>query len=389
MSFRWTTGKFNFNFIQHLNPMLWVSGALVALSLFAVLAFGLNFGTDFAGGYELQVKFPRDISETQVREVLEPLKLGELRVQRLGSVEEHESLILVREGGVLSDAKKDALKVSFEQLAGGSEKLATWSISESGDSLNVSFVDAISEDQIRELIGNAGLEVKQITRSSREDRSDYVVNLVGLADRIERALRQGLQINDEAALVSRVEFVGPQVGSQLRNQGIMAVLYALGFILIYVAIRFDLYFAPGAIIALIHDIIVTMGVFAVFQLEFNLTGVAAILTLIGYSLNDTIIVYDRVRENVAKMRSAPLRNVVNVSLNETLSRTVLTSGCTALVSVSLMFLGGEFIRNFAIAMTVGIITGTYSSISIATPIYVLLRERYDRSQKSATRVVAA
>ncbi|MEM6731548.1 MAG: protein translocase subunit SecF, partial [Myxococcota bacterium] len=183
-------------------------------------------------------------------------------------------------------------------------------------------------------------------------------------------------------IVRRVEFVGPQVGNQLRNQGILAVLYALGFILIYVAIRFDLAFSPGAVVALVHDVIITVGVFAVFQLEFNLPIIAAILALVGYSLNDTIVVYDRIRENAVRYRGRALRDLVNTSLNQTLSRTLITSITTLLATVSLLVFGGGIVRDFAIALTIGVIIGTYSSIAVASPVYIFLRERSKNSSSS-------
>lgn len=176
----------------------------------------------------------------------------------------------------------------------------------------------------------------------------------------------------EPASVRRIEFVGPQVGDDLAEDGFLALLYSAIGILIYVAWRFEWKFSVGAIIATFHDVIVTLGVFSVFGLEFDLTVLAAILALIGYSLNDTIVVYDRIRENFHNLRKVSTEEIMNISVNVTLSRTIMTSFTVFLVLVSLFFLGGEVIHNFSIALLFGVVFGTYSSIFIASPAALLL-----------------
>lgn len=175
----------------------------------------------------------------------------------------------------------------------------------------------------------------------------------------------------EPASVRRVEFVGPQVGDDLAEDGFLALLYSTIGILIYVAWRFEWKFSVGAIIATFHDVIVTLGVFSVFGLEFDLTVLAAILALIGYSLNDTIVVYDRIRENFRDMRNTSTEDIMNLSVNVTLSRTIMTSFTVFLVLLSLFFLGGEVIHNFSIALLFGVVFGTYSSIFIASPMALM------------------
>ena len=166
--------------------------------------------------------------------------------------------------------------------------------------------------------------------------------------------------------VRRVEFVGPQVGEELREDGGLAMLYALGAILLYVALRFEYRFAVGAVVALIHDVIITIGFFSVLGLEFDLTVLAAVLAVIGYSLNDTIVVFDRIRENFRRIRKGTPVDIVNASLNQTLTRTLMTSITTLIVLGALLMLGGELIRGFAIALIVGVLIGTYSSIYVAS-----------------------
>jgi len=176
----------------------------------------------------------------------------------------------------------------------------------------------------------------------------------------------------EPASIRRVEFVGPQVGDDLSEDGFLALLYSTICILAYVAWRFEWKFSLGAIIATFHDVIVTLGVFSVFGLEFDLTVLAAILALIGYSLNDTIVVYDRIRENFREMRKISTEEIMNLSVNVTLSRTIMTSFTVFLVLLSLFFLGGEVIHNFALALLFGVVFGTYSSIFIASPVALML-----------------
>lgn len=190
-----------------------------------------------------------------------------------------------------------------------------------------------------------------------------------LSTQILDAVNKG---NTEKAEVRRVEFVGPQVGDELAEDGGLALLYSLFGILIYVAWRFEYKFALGSVAALGHDVLITLGFFSLLQLEFDLTVLAAILAVIGYSLNDTIVVYDRIRENFRSLRQDSSEEIMNISLNQTLSRTLMTSVTTALVLIALAVLGGEIIHNFAIALLVGVGIGTYSSIFIASPVVLSL-----------------
>ncbi len=171
---------------------------------------------------------------------------------------------------------------------------------------------------------------------------------------------------DSGVELRRVEFVGPQVGEDLKEQGGLAIIYALGFILIYITFRFEKRFSIGAVAALVHDVIITLGVFSLFQIEFDLTVLAAILAVIGYSLNDTIVVFDRIRENFRIIRKGTVASIMNASINQTLTRTIITSFTTILVLIALFFLGGKIIHGFALALLVGVGVGTYSSIFIAS-----------------------
>lgn len=190
-----------------------------------------------------------------------------------------------------------------------------------------------------------------------------------LGDKVLEVLRSGgVEVESR-----RIDFVGPQVGGELRDQGGIGMLVALAVMMIYIAVRFQHKFSVGAVSALVHDVLITLGVFSLFQLDFDLTVLAAVLAVIGYSLNDTIVVYDRIRENFRDIRSAKPEEVINISLTQTLSRTIFTSLTTMLVLVALFYFGGELIHGFATALIIGIFVGTYSSIYVAANILLQLK----------------
>ena len=375
--------NFNINWIGHMNAILWASGILTLLALAALGRLGLQMGTDFAGGYEMQVHFPHAVLESDIRSVLEPLKLEDARVQRFGREEDNDFLILVRKGtGALDVAKQREVRAAVHKLTATDNGLSDLSFAESGERITISFNEPVATDRVQEAVAACGVPVVAVRRGEREDRPEFVVTVRSLADDIEHALRSGLNLPADATLMQRIEFVGPQVGADLRTEGILAVVWSLALILLYVALRFDMYFAPGAIVATVHDLILTLGLFALLRMDFNLTVVAAVLTLIGFSLNDTIVVYDRIRENVAARPKADLKSTVNDSINETLSRTILTSGTVLLVSLSLLLLGGPSLRGFSAVMFIGVAVGTYSSIAVASPVYIALRGWGERGRTS-------
>jgi preprotein translocase subunit SecF len=198
---------------------------------------------------------------------------------------------------------------------------------------------------------------------------DRVARVPGVSPAVISALQQGAYLGNFSVL--GVENVGPQIGRELRAQGFWAVLLSLLGMLAYIWFRFELRFAIGAVMASLHDVAVTLGVFTLLGFEFNLTTIAAFLTLVGYSVNDTVVIFDRMRENMRKSRKKPLIELMNDSINETLSRTIMTSGLTFLTVLALLILGGDVLRGFAFVMTIGIIVGTYSSIYVASPFALL------------------
>ena len=217
----------------------------------------------------------------------------------------------------------------------------------------------------------ASREFRIIVRESEEETEELSI---GILDGLNEIL--GVTVVEQAT-----ESIGPRVGAEMRRAGFSSVAIACFLILIYTWIRFDMRYAPGAVLALLHDVLITAGVFVLFGLEFNLQVLAAVLVVIGYSLNDTIVIYDRIRENLALRGSTHLSDVVNQSINQTLSRTLLTSLTTLLVVAALLVLGGPVIRDFALAMMIGVIVGTYSTVYVASALLILI-ERH--TQQSAT-----
>lgn len=236
-----------------------------------------------------------------------------------------------------------------------------------GTLIEVAYPDSADLGGIRDVLEEVGFGDAQVQHFGTS--RDVLIRIAPRDDRASAELSEevikALASADSAVEKRRVEFVGPQVGEELTEQGGLAVLYALIGILIYVALRFEWRFSVGAVAALVHDVLFTLGVFSMIQVEFDLTVLAAILAVIGYSLNDTIVVFDRIRENFRKMRKGTPLDVMNTSINQTLSRTLMTSLTTLLVLFALYFLGGEVIHSFAFALIVGVFVGTYSSIFVA------------------------
>lgn len=244
-----------------------------------------------------------------------------------------------------------------------------------GTLIEVGFKQSADLTSLRAVLNKAGFEgaIVQHFGSSKEVLirllPDEALNTATLSNKVLDSVNAQFSQTGE---LRRAEFVGPQVGEELTEDGGLALLYALICILIYVTFRFEYRFALGSVAALAHDVIITLGFFSVFQFEFDLTVLAAVLAVIGYSLNDTIVVFDRIRENFRKLRKGSPMDVVNISLNQTLNRTVMTSLTTLLVLVALFFLGGETIHDFSLALIVGVLIGTYSSIYVASPITLAL-----------------
>jgi preprotein translocase subunit SecF len=253
-----------------------------------------------------------------------------------------------------------------------------------GKLVQVQIASTPSIGTVREALDTANFEGATIQNYGAP--SEYLIRLGANDPQVqtpmaEQRVKAALEAKVGVVEIRRVEFVGPQVGGELRVQGALAMLMATLGILIYVWFRFELRYGLGAILSLVHDTILTIGVMSILQTEVTLTVLAAILTLIGYSLNDTIVIFDRVRENRGRYPNRPLVEVLNLSVNQTLGRTIMTVTTTLLVLTSLFFFGGEVIHDFSMVLIVGILLGTYSSVFVATPVLLLLEEWYQRMAK--------
>ena len=241
-----------------------------------------------------------------------------------------------------------------------------------GSLVELHYPNEIEVGNIRQSLTNAGYEGAQVALFG--STQDVLIKLPGsVSDTLGAEIIQVLrQESSEDIDLRRIEYVGPQIGSELRDDGGLAMLLALGLMMIYITFRFQSRFAGAAVLALIHDVIIVLGIFSLFNLDFDLTVLAALLAVIGYSLNDTIVVSDRIRENLRIQRGANTEEVINLSLNQMLSRTIITSLTTLLVLMSLYLFGGELIKNFALALIFGVVVGTYSSIYIASNALVMM-----------------
>jgi preprotein translocase subunit SecF len=374
--------KFDFVGKRHIAVTLSLI-ANAAVILWAVF-HGLNFGVDFAGGTELEVQFAQGVDASAIRKSVEDLGFKDASVQTYGAESEHSYLIRV--GRIALMSQEDVNRVVQAVQAKFPVQGTPHFNADTGDKIDFQFQGTPpTPDQLRKVLQDAGVSVRDVREEAglTAGTKSFAVITQGIQDKIERDLsaRFGAAKPD----VRRVEYVGPAVGRELRNQGFKAILYAMGLIVIYVGFRFDFRFSPGVIIALIHDAIITLGYFGFSGREFNLTSVAVILTVVGYSVNDTVVVYDRIRENQGKLKGKRLADLVNVSINEVLGRTFLTSFATALSLVGLLVYGVGTIFDFSAGMLVGIISGTYSTWFIAAPMTIWLEERAEKKKGMAPR----
>jgi preprotein translocase subunit SecF len=375
----------NIDFMKYRKFWVVVSLALVAVGIFMVFFHGkLNVGVDFAGGTQMTIKFRERPQHERLRTLLDQGGVEEATLQGFGAEEENSVILKTRLAQGTDAGSRDlvvaALNRSFNQGQNqgqpgrpdlnqiGVDALATLLFQANPDRLAPPAAPA-QYDKVAQALIAARQESGGLFRSW-----DEVARAPGVSPAVQQLLRQRTVLGDYAIL--GVESVGPQIGSELRRQGFWAVALSLLGMLVYIWIRFELRFGVGAIMACVHDVLVTLGLYALAGFEFNLTTVAAFLTLIGYSVNDTVVIFDRIRENMRKNRRMPLIETMNLSINQTLSRTILTGGSTLLVLGALLVWGGDVIRGFAFVMTVGILAGTYSSIYVASPFTLLWEQLF-------------
>ncbi len=370
------------NFMKVAPTFLVLSMISLLISVGLLSTKGLNYGVDFKGGTEVHVRFNEKPTVGKLREALSPIGLKEAMVQEIGEEGSGEFLIRVETVDLNLATHKPELEKAAMKAGGKDAGKARIRFSE--DRIYVSYASSIDENKLKEEINALqlpDLEVDSASRFGRATDHEYLVQFAGISTRIIETFHE--KFGRTAFEVLQTDQVGPKVGKELRMQAVGAVIIAIIFILIYIWFRFEFEFAPGAIIALIHDAVVILGVFSFLGLQFDLSIVAAVLTIVGYSINDTIVLYDRVRENVKKSKEANFIGTINDSVNQTLSRTILTSGTALIASVALMLLGGPITYNFALAFTIGIVAGTYSSVLIASPVTIYVRKYLQKKRLAA------
>jgi preprotein translocase subunit SecF len=337
---------------------------------------GIPYGVDFRGGTLVYVKFAQTPDNNAIRASMDRAGLRNARIQSYGSPGSNEVLIDVSE----QETSEQALDRSKTQIINALESNAP---ADKQDLNNSSFLTIknylMQKDPLR-----TGTDAEQRYTAQAQAVVDYrdkvkggvlhsLDELKAAADpAVVASLSDGFFLSDFG--VRNVEIVGPQVGAQLRKQALLATAYSLAGMLIYLAFRFEWIYGVAAVVTVFHDTLITVGAFSLLNKEISLTVIAAILTLIGYSNNDTIVVFDRIRENLKLMRREKLSDIVNRSINQTLSRTILTAGLTFLTVLALYLFGGEVLKGFSLALVIGILIGTYSSIAIAAPILVAYQD---------------
>ena len=377
----------NVNWVGHKWLFIGISLVMTIVSLSSLYwKGGPRYGIDFRGGTLVYVKFKSPPNLTVIRTALSQKGLGNSTIQRYDLPEQNQVIISLDQLEGDSEEESDEGRVQILQALKAvfnSEKIPTDKI----DLNNISTTDLanflIEAGDLTSLLKSEESPVLKSPESLAAAITDYrdshggiiisydeIGTISGVTKSILTILQESSFLGEFS--VFQTEFVGPKVGQNLQRQAISATCYALIGVLIYIAIRFKgTIYGAAAVIAVFHDVIITLGFFSFADREISLTVIAALLTLVGYSMNDTIVVFDRIRENLRLSRRIPLSEIINKSINQTLSRTLLTSGSTFLTALSLYFLGGQVINGFAFALVIGVAVGTYSSIGVASPLLLI------------------
>ena len=381
----------------------------IGLSLLLLLASAASFfkpgpklGTDFKGGTEVEVAFTKPVTGAQVREAVHSIGFSDPDVVAVtdSHAKPHQFLIRVQEVSAFSEQQKDQVKKALCFVAEGVEPEARceaslrtneMKLSPGGDKISVRYEGdpcgpPEGENKCpprpeikKQLAGITGVELRAgannpVVINPRDHKVEFYLKSRG--DQLMDGMRKALGADTVPDQALRVEWIGPKAGAQLRDAAIRSIAIAIVFIMAYIAFRFDLRFAPGGIVALIHDVGIAMGAMIIFQKEITISTVAAMLTIVGYSITDTVVVYDRIRENLGKHRGMSFSAIINLSISEMLGRTIITSSVTALSMICFLWWGTGVIKDFAFALLVGIIVGTYSSIYVAAPLTEWIDRRF-------------
>jgi preprotein translocase SecF subunit len=376
-----------FDFLGKRKIALAVSTAINVLSLLGALVFGLNFGIDFEGGIAVQVRAKQGtVHLDELRSTLGALGVGEVSLQEFGDAS--TALIRVQRQEGSAQCVANAERVMKRRAGDG------WSVKPGPDNTgDVVFTapGGLDAANWRDAVSRVGLTVqeRQLPRGNTNTaRIDMTPD-----QRAEWCQQVAIKLVEDTIgdkyELRGTESVGPKIGAELMHSGVIAVLATLAAIAIYVWFRFEWQFGVGALIALLHDVISTLGLFVLLRLDFSLTALAALLTIAGYSINDTVVIFDRVRENMRRYKKLPLLDLLNLSINETLARTLMTSGTVFVAVLALVLFGGPVLYSFSIAMLWGVIVGTYSSIWIASACLVYLNLRPEQLRTSEEKAEKA
>ncbi len=383
-------GETHIDFMKYRRFWIIISFILIAVFFFAFFTVQPKMGIDFAGGTEITLRFRDKPQIDRLRSLFAAAGINNVEIQRYDRESANQVMVKTPVSKGAEEGSRErvtaALSRQLDADQGGrpdinlvgadaiAQLLSAADPDHTGGAAAASAAAATAAVPQDHYATVASAILDQRHKSGIFNSWDAVAHTPGLTPAALAVLQQRGYLGGYALL--GVENVGPQIGKELSRQGFLAVVMSLLGMLAYIGLRFELRFGIGAVMASIHDVLVTLGLFILMGFEFNLTTIAAFLTLIGYSVNDTVVIFDRIRENMRKNRRAPLLQVMNESINQTLSRTIMTSGLTMLTVAALLALGGEVLRGFAFVMTVGIIVGTYSSVYVASPFTLLWEQMF-------------
>jgi preprotein translocase subunit SecF len=370
--------NFNYDFLKRRKFAYIISGSFFLVGLISVLVRGFYFGVDFTGGSEIVLQFEKPVEISSVRSYVDNLGLGSVEAKTFGS--ETGVMLRTKLQSVPHQIYPKVIASIDDEMNKILPDVPKEIVDSSANSVTYSFANPDTTNLIAEALSNSGYQISKVS----EENSNRQIRIgVGISDWIKENLR--VKIPDNNFIVLKEDKVGPKIGEELKTDALLAVFFSLIGILIYLAFRFKFIFALGAVVALFHDVLITLGLYAALygvipglNLEIDLTIVAAFLTLIGYSVNDTVVVFDRIRENLKIHKTRPIYEVINSSMSQTMSRTLLTGGTTLLSLLVLLIFGGEVIRAFAFTMFFGIIIGTYSSVFVASVLVYVYVSKFNK-----------
>lgn len=368
----------NYDFLGKRKIAYAISITLLLIGFISIIIRGLEFGIDFKGGTEIVLQFDNPVDVSKIRTYVENIGLGAAEVKTFGE----ETGIMVRTEeqaippGIYPKVVAN-IEIAIEKYFPGIERNI---IDSTTSSITYEFANNDITNAVVDKLFEAGFQTGRV--SDELDNKQMIVR-VSIADWIKESL--SAKVENNPFIVLKEDVVGPKIGKELKEDAVLAIFFALIVILVYLGFRFKFVFAMGAVVALFHDVLITLGLFAALyglipglNLDIDLTVVAAFLTLVGYSINDTVVNYDRIRENLKIHKTRPLYDIINTSISQTMSRTILTSGTTLITVFVLLIFGGEVLKVFAFTLFFGIIIGTFSSIFVASALVYEYAEKYKK-----------